>query len=75
MHVGDADSYSHSEKYNLLMIQAADALVSNNQKHATFHEIYFYIHASAFSDELHAHQFKQDREKCATFALFLDSKF
>lgn len=53
MHLANPRPYLSSEEDIVVIIQAADALVSNGHKPVTLHGNYVYRHAKALCDELH----------------------
>lgn len=71
----DPGLYASSKVNILLMIQATDELVRNDQKPNSFRASYFCVQVSAVFDEIHFHHLVEDKEKFLTSAVLLTQRF
>lgn len=73
MHLDDPSLYNFSEKNILFMIQAADTLVKDDRKPASFHANSIYKNARGLFVELHTGHLERDEEQFPNFVLFVDT--
>lgn len=73
-HIDDHILNISSIKINFLTIQAADAIVKNDDKPAPFHESSLCKNSRALRNELHVRHLEQHLEKFLLFVLFLDTR-